>query len=130
MGFGLVIQFIQHLYTQIVTTINCSAIANSHTLQFTTTRNESSQFARIFPDCRLVTASSASVFTSSLAGDCLTTNSYSSNSCLKTLVIAAAPRFIDSARTAQKTPLPTVLLLRAVCCGYYLATADVYRAIN
>jgi hypothetical protein len=34
MGFGLVIEFIDYL--QIVTTSNYSAIANSHTLQFTT----------------------------------------------------------------------------------------------
>jgi hypothetical protein len=35
-GFGLVIGFIAHLYTQLVTTSNYSAIANSRTLQFTT----------------------------------------------------------------------------------------------
>jgi hypothetical protein len=28
--FGLVIGFIEHLYTQLVSAINCSAIANSH----------------------------------------------------------------------------------------------------
>jgi hypothetical protein len=38
-----VIGFIEHL--QIVTTSNYSAIANSHSLQFTTTRTNSSQFA-------------------------------------------------------------------------------------
>jgi hypothetical protein len=35
MGFGLVIEFIERL--QIVTASNYNAIANSHTLQFTTT---------------------------------------------------------------------------------------------
>jgi hypothetical protein len=29
MGLGLLIEFIEHLYTQLVTTSNCSAIANS-----------------------------------------------------------------------------------------------------
>jgi hypothetical protein len=43
MGFGLVIGVTDHL--QIVTTSNCSAIANSHTLQFTTARTKSSQSA-------------------------------------------------------------------------------------
>jgi hypothetical protein len=41
MVFGLVIGFIEHL--QNVTTINYSAIANSHTLQFTRARTKSSQ---------------------------------------------------------------------------------------
>jgi hypothetical protein len=31
MGFGLVIRFIAHLYMQLVTTSNYSAVANSHT---------------------------------------------------------------------------------------------------
>jgi hypothetical protein len=31
MGFGLVIGFIEHLYTQLITVSKCSAIANSHT---------------------------------------------------------------------------------------------------
>jgi hypothetical protein len=43
MGLGLVIGFIEHL--QIITTSNYSDIANSHTLQFTTTRTKSSQSA-------------------------------------------------------------------------------------
>jgi hypothetical protein len=30
MGFGLVIGFTEHLYTQLVTISNCSVIANSH----------------------------------------------------------------------------------------------------
>jgi hypothetical protein len=40
---GLVIEFIAHL--QIVTTSNSSAIANPHTLQYTTARTKSSQSA-------------------------------------------------------------------------------------
>jgi hypothetical protein len=43
MVFELVTGFIEHL--QIVTTNNYSAIANSHTLQFTTARINSSQSA-------------------------------------------------------------------------------------
>jgi hypothetical protein len=43
MEFGLVIGFIEHL--QIVTTSNDSAIANSHTLQFTTAHTKSSHSA-------------------------------------------------------------------------------------
>jgi hypothetical protein len=43
MLFGLVIGFIAHL--QIVITSNYSAIANSHTLQFTAERIKSSQSA-------------------------------------------------------------------------------------
>jgi hypothetical protein len=41
MGFGLVIGFIDHL--QIITTSNYSAVANSHTQQFTIARIKSSQ---------------------------------------------------------------------------------------
>jgi hypothetical protein len=41
--FGLVIAFIEHL--QIVTTSNCCAIGNSHTVEFTTARTKSSQSA-------------------------------------------------------------------------------------
>jgi hypothetical protein len=42
-GFDLVIRFIYHLL--MVTTGNYSAIANSHTVQFTTERTKSSQSA-------------------------------------------------------------------------------------
>jgi hypothetical protein len=77
MGFGLVTGFIEHLY--IVTTSNCSAIANSHTQQFTRARTN-------FSVCCVFTgylafsavASSASVFhrfTSSLAVAHVTNNS-------------------------------------------------------
>jgi hypothetical protein len=43
MGLELVIGFIEHLW--IVTTGNYSAMANLHTVQFTTARTKSSQFA-------------------------------------------------------------------------------------
>jgi hypothetical protein len=47
MGFGLEIEFTDHL--QIVTTSNYSAIANSHTLQFTTASTKPSQSAAFLP---------------------------------------------------------------------------------
>jgi hypothetical protein len=76
MGFGLIIGCIEHL--QIVTITNHSAIANSHTLQFTTARTKLSQSATVFTGC-LITASNAvaltaSVFTFILVGDYLATN--------------------------------------------------------
>jgi hypothetical protein len=75
-------------------------------------------------------APSASVFTSSLAGDCLTTNCsdwlpgwrpshtnllLSSVPSQDSLLTAAGPCYIDSARIAQRTPLPTALLLLRAC---------------
>jgi hypothetical protein len=55
--FLLVIGFIEHL--QIVTTSNYSAVANSHTLQFTTARTKSSHsFFSLSSRC-LATASNA-----------------------------------------------------------------------
>jgi hypothetical protein len=45
MGFGLVIGFIDHFNTQLMTTLNYSAIADPHTLQFTTARTKSFQCA-------------------------------------------------------------------------------------
>jgi hypothetical protein len=70
-GFGMVIGCIEHL--QIVTTSNYSTIANSHA-----TASTKSSVCSILTGCHLVTASkavasSASVFRSLLAGDCLTT---------------------------------------------------------
>jgi hypothetical protein len=47
MGFGLVIEFIDHL--QVITTSNYSAITNSHSLQFTTACTKSSQSAGSSP---------------------------------------------------------------------------------
>jgi hypothetical protein len=116
-GFGLVIGFTELL--QNLTASNYSANNNSHNLHFTTARMKSSQSA-IFTGCRLVMASNAvaptaSVFTSLLAGDCLTTHSLFqlpgwrpshtnlllfSLPSLDSLVIATAPRYIASAWTA------------------------------
>jgi hypothetical protein len=76
--FGFVIGFIEHL--EIVTTSNYSAIANSHALQFTTARTRSSQSALV--TVFNAVASSASVFKSLLAGDCLTTHKILDLSCL------------------------------------------------
>jgi hypothetical protein len=45
MAFGLVIGFIAHLYTQFITTGNCSTVANSHTLQISTAHTNSSESA-------------------------------------------------------------------------------------
>jgi hypothetical protein len=71
MGVGLITGFNEHL--QIVSTSR--TIANSHTQQFTTAHTKSSQSAVSSP----VMVSNAvdpstSMFTSLLAGDCLTTN--------------------------------------------------------
>jgi hypothetical protein len=75
---------------QNIVTNNYTANTNSHTLQFTTSFNKAFSVCCIFTSCCLVMASntiasSASVFTSLLAGDFLTSNSYSSNCRLKTL---------------------------------------------
>jgi hypothetical protein len=64
---------------QNVTASNYSAIANSHTLQFTTARTKIFSVCCVFTSRRLVTASNAvaslaSVFTPWLAGDCIPTN--------------------------------------------------------
>jgi hypothetical protein len=74
-GVWLEIGFIEYL--QIMTS-NYSAIANLHTLQFTTARTKSSQSAvssSVVTWWRLPTISSASMLTFSPAGDCPTTNS-------------------------------------------------------
>jgi hypothetical protein len=67
MEFELVTRFIEHLYTQLVTTCNYSAIVNLHTSQITRAHAKSSQSA--FNSRFLVTGlnngdSSASVLTS------------------------------------------------------------------
>jgi hypothetical protein len=48
-SFGLNIGFIDHFKTQLVITLNCSSIANSHVLQFTRVHAQS------FPDCGVFT---------------------------------------------------------------------------
>jgi hypothetical protein len=45
MGFGMVNGFIEHLYTQLITTSNYSTNTNSHTMQVTTAYTKSSQSA-------------------------------------------------------------------------------------
>jgi hypothetical protein len=67
MGFGLVTGFFEHLYMQLITASNYSAIANVHTLYITSAHTKSSQSA--FTSCFLVMDlnngdSSASVLTS------------------------------------------------------------------
>jgi hypothetical protein len=70
------IAFIDHLYTQLVTTSNYSAIASTHTLEITGAHTKSSQSA--LTSRFLVTDlnsgnSSASVLMSLLSGEYLTT---------------------------------------------------------
>jgi hypothetical protein len=91
----IVIGFIEHL--QIVITSNYSATDNSHTLQFTTARTESSQSA--------VFTSGRSPAPGSRPRRLAAVSRLSSN--------GSGPRYIASARTAQRTPLPTALLLRS-----------------
>jgi hypothetical protein len=129
----LVIGFIGHL--QIVITINYSAVANSHALQFTIARTKHSVCC-IFTGCRLLTASnivksSAFLFTSLLAGDYLTIKSFIqlsprltaisyllvllSLSCQDSHLMATGPRYIASVRAAQRTPFTTAILLLRAC---------------
>jgi hypothetical protein len=115
-GFGLVIRFIEHL--RIVTTGNYSAIANSHTVQFTTARSKSSQSAVPSPVVawwRIPTKSSASILMFLSAGNWPTTvnsqlNSTDSRFYSDWLVTAAGPHYITSTLPLQKTPVPRVLL--------------------
>jgi hypothetical protein len=72
MGFGLVIGFIEHLYTPLRSTSNYSVTDNLHTLQTTTAHYKPQSFV-VFPSRYLVTAlnnadSSASVLTLLPAG--------------------------------------------------------------
>jgi hypothetical protein len=75
-GFRLDIGFIDHFNTQLVITLNYSAIAHLHTLQFTFTHSKSFQTRSVFTSICLVTASnygysSASELKSSLNGSSL-----------------------------------------------------------
>jgi hypothetical protein len=123
--FELVIGFIELL--QNVTTINYSANANSHSAVHYS-MYEIFSVCCIFTGCPLVTASnavasSASVFTSLLAGNCLTTysmlqltNSQAGGHLTPTsfLFWLSRNRSCSSTRTAEETPLPTIPpLLRA-----------------
>jgi hypothetical protein len=104
----LAIGFIKNLHN--VTTNKYNAIANSHTLQFTTTRSKTSQSAVSSP---AVACSFLSFRVHVLTGRPLSHNSLPgwrpshTNLLLfllpsqESLVIAAAPRYIASARTAK-----------------------------
>jgi hypothetical protein len=77
-GFRLDIGFFDHINTQLVITLNYSAIANLHTSQFTTAHVNSFTVGSVFSSSCLLTASnngcsSASVFISTLNGGSLQT---------------------------------------------------------
>jgi hypothetical protein len=57
-GFGLVIGFIEHFKTQLVITLNFSAIADFHTLQITSAHAKSFPARSVFTSSCLVMASS------------------------------------------------------------------------
>jgi hypothetical protein len=103
-GFGLIIGFIEHL--QIRTGSKCSAIRNSHTLQFTTACTKSSQTAV----SSLISSAFVLTFTTNFLLFWLPSQ-YSTQLSSHDLVITATPNCIASAQTAQKTLFPTVLLL-------------------
>jgi hypothetical protein len=56
-GFGLDIGFINHLYTKLVTTLNCIPVANFHSLQIAIARSKSFSARSVFTSRCLVTAS-------------------------------------------------------------------------
>jgi hypothetical protein len=116
LGFGLVIGFTEHL--QNVATCNCSVIATSHTLQFTTVRTKSSQSAVSSPVVawwRITTITSAAVLTSLLAADCPTTKSFKSKSKLR---VCYDRRSVGQSVLVSSThlgPKPRFLLLSDRC---------------
>jgi hypothetical protein len=61
-GFGLHIEFIDHFNLQLVITLNYSAIANFHTLQFTRVHGKYFPVCSIFTISCLVTASNNGCF--------------------------------------------------------------------
>jgi hypothetical protein len=73
-GFGLDIKFIDHSYTRLGTTSNCSVIAKLHNLQITTAHAKSFASCRVFTSCSLVTASNR--LKSCLNGGCLPADSF------------------------------------------------------
>jgi hypothetical protein len=101
-GDGLVIGFIEHL--QIVTTSNYSAVANSHTPQFTTACTKSSQSALYSPVVawwRIQELSSASALTFLPAGDCPTTNSQADSHLTQIAYISDWPNSLQSQSHSQ-----------------------------
>jgi hypothetical protein len=66
-GFGSVIGFTVHLYTQLVTTSNYSAIANLHTLQISRARSECSQSVVTLSTSRFLGTTSNSEYSSASA---------------------------------------------------------------
>jgi hypothetical protein len=133
---GLVTGFIGHL--QIVTTSNYSAIANSHTQQFTTERIKSSQSSMSHLSLLGDGSQQCPVFLLTFlpAGDSPTTTSLHSTTQLNwhpswrpshtdlllfwlqpqdSSLMAAGPCYIISAPTAQRTSLLTALILLHAC---------------
>jgi hypothetical protein len=144
-GFRLVIWFTEHV--QIVTKINYSAIANSHTLQFTVARTMSSQSAVSSPVVawwQISTMSSASVLKFLPGGNCLTTNSCSNSAAYsisartawKTSIFCCV-RFCWDAHVIATQPLPNKrpfftepLLTNGCCITVYLAAVAYFRRLQ
>jgi hypothetical protein len=143
---------------QLVPTSSCSATAISHPLQFTTDGTKSSQSTVSSPVVawwRIPKMTSAPALRFLPVGDSPTANSLlsgwrSSHTNLLPfslpseycLLMAAGLLYVASARIAQKTPLPTSLLLLHACVlrqfankacylqSHYLATAIVWLLIS
>jgi hypothetical protein len=120
MGFGLVICFIEHF--QNVPTRNYDGLTEFHTPNvLVTVAHKVFSVCHDFTNrCVVTDPSSVPCFRTHVlaVGGWLSTTSYFSNCCLKTqgsLEIAAGPRYIASAPTAQRTALPTALLLLHAC---------------
>jgi hypothetical protein len=140
-GVWTVNRIYRNLYTQLVTTSNYSAIRNSHSAIHYSTY-EVFSVCCTFTGCRLVTASNAVASSASAFTSLLSHNSYSSNCRPMSLSNEVCPRYLASARTAQRTSLLTALLLLRTCLlgplpsncrclqSHYLATAIVQLLIS
>jgi hypothetical protein len=141
MGSGLVNGFIKHFYTQLVTRSNCSAIPNSHSAIHYST-HLTSFLSLLYLDWLSpgnsfhAVASSASVFTPLLTGNCLTPNSLLQPPTLLTdisrLLSNGSWPLLYSLGTdhTQNNASDSSSVVACVCCGHYLAMAIVYRAIT